>query len=59
MEVTEIYDSVPRNTVRIVIGDCNAKIGRKTMFRLINGEYLTISLHSAQEQNNDSSQKVA
>lgn len=46
-KVREIYDSAPRNTVRIVIEDFNAKIGRETSFRP------TIGLHSAHEQSND------
>jgi hypothetical protein len=51
-EVTEVYDSAPRNTVRIIIGDFNAKIGRESLLRP------TIGLHSAHEQSNDNGQRV-
>lgn len=47
-EVTEIYDCTPRNTIRIVTGDFNAKMGRETSFRL----------HSVHEQSNNNGQRV-
>ncbi|KAL4082886.1 hypothetical protein QTP88_029540 [Uroleucon formosanum] len=50
-EITEIYDRAPKNTVRIVIGDFNAKIGREIIYRS------TIGLHSAHEQSNDNVQR--
>ena len=46
-EITEIYDRAPKNTVRIVIGDFNAKIVRETIYRP------TIGLHSVHGQSND------
>uniref|UniRef100_A0A2S2QMB7 Craniofacial development protein 2 n=1 Tax=Sipha flava TaxID=143950 RepID=A0A2S2QMB7_9HEMI len=50
-EITEIYDRAPKNTVRILIGDFHAKIGRETIYRP------TIGLHSAHEQSNDNGQR--
>jgi len=50
-EITVIYDRAPKNTIRIVIGEFNAKVGRETIYRPI------IGLDSAHEQSNDNGQR--
>ncbi|KAF0702148.1 craniofacial development protein 2-like, partial [Aphis craccivora] len=42
-EVTTIYDEAPGNTIKIIVGDCNAKLGKEPAFRP------TIGMHSAHE----------
>jgi hypothetical protein len=50
-EITEIYDRAPKNMMRIVIGDFNAKIGRETIYKP------AIGLYSIHEQSNDNGQR--
>jgi exonuclease III len=46
------YDEIPRNDIKIILGDFNAKIGKEVMYRP------AISTHSKQETSNENGQKV-
>jgi len=46
-EVATIYDEAPGNTIKIIVGDCNAKLGKESSFRP------TIGMHSAHEISNN------
>ncbi|KAL4104223.1 hypothetical protein QTP88_019532 [Uroleucon formosanum] len=46
-EVTRIYDRVPENVIKIVLGDASVKIGKELMF------VPTIGLESVHEESND------
>lgn len=51
-EITEIYDCITKNKVRIVIGDLNVKIRRETIYRP------TVWLRRAHKQSNDNGKRV-
>lgn len=51
-EMGNIYDRIPRQDVKIVMGDCNAKVGRERYYQPIIGKY---SLH---EVSNDNGQRL-
>lgn len=51
-EVTRIYDRVPENVIKIMLGDANAKIGKELMF------VPTIGLKSVHEEINDNGQII-
>ncbi|CAI6371536.1 unnamed protein product [Macrosiphum euphorbiae] len=46
-EVATIYDEAPGNTIKIKVGDCNAKLGKEPSFRP------TIEMHSVHEISNN------
>jgi hypothetical protein len=47
-ETGQIFDQFPRYHIKILLGDFNAKIGRKDIFKLIIGNE---SLHEASNEN--------
>lgn len=51
-EITKVFDESPKNTIKVVIGDCNAKIGKETMFAP------TIGLQSLHERSNNNGQRL-
>lgn len=51
-EVATIYDEAPGNTIKIIVGDCNAKLGKEPSFRP------TIGMHSAHEISNNNGQRL-
>jgi len=51
-EVTQIYDRLPGSVIKIVLGDTNAKIGKKLMF------VSTIELKSAHGESNDKGHRI-
>lgn len=51
-ELQTCLDVCPRGDIKIVIGDCNAQVGRETYFRP------TIGKHSIHEQSNDNGLKL-
>jgi len=51
-DVTTIYDEAPGNTIKIIVGDCNAKVGKEPSFRP------TIGMHSAHVISNNNGQRL-
>jgi hypothetical protein len=47
-----IHDGIPRNDIKIILGDFNAKIGKKVMYRP------AIGTHSRHETSNENRQRV-
>lgn len=51
-EVSRIYDEAPGKTIKIIVGDCNAELGKEASFRP------TIGIHSAHEISNNNGQRL-
>ncbi|XP_055387910.1 craniofacial development protein 2-like [Condylostylus longicornis] len=51
-ELERIYDNCPKNDIKIIIGDCNAKIGHETIYNNQIGQF---SMH---EQTNDNGKRL-
>ncbi|XP_025407600.1 craniofacial development protein 2-like [Sipha flava] len=51
-ELAKIFDESLRNTIKVIIGDCNAKIGKETMF------IPKIGLQSTHERSNNNGQRL-
>ncbi|XP_055375918.1 craniofacial development protein 2-like [Condylostylus longicornis] len=51
-ELEKIYDNCPKNDIKIIIGDCNAKIGHKNTYNNQIGQF---SMH---EQTNDNGKRL-
>jgi hypothetical protein len=46
------YDEIPRNDIKIILGDCNAKIGKEVTYRP------AIGTHSRHETSNENGRRV-
>lgn len=51
-EITRIYDRLPGNVIKIMLGDANTKIEKKVMY------VPTFGLESAHEETNDNGQRL-
>jgi len=51
-DIATIYDEAPGNTIKIILGDCNAKLEKETLF------IPTIGIHSAHKISNNNGQRL-
>ena len=51
-DLNSVYNRIPSNNVKIVLGDFNAKAGKEVIYRDITGN------HSLQEHNNDNGNRL-